>query len=313
MMKPKARLFFPLFAIAALGLAGCVFPFNILGDNVAVLARTPRPVPNKITHPERPDARLAVLWVGHATALVQIDDKFILTDPVFTDTVGELSKRLVEPGIEPRSLPPIDAVIVSHMHFDHLSLGTLEMLEPKIKTAIVPAPGLVYVPDFSFDAVQLCTWQSWEQGGLRITAVPVQHSGFRYGADRAWMDTSYTGYVVEYHGISVYFGGDTGYNQENFTSTRRRFPSLDLALLPIAPIHPREHMKSRHIDPPEALQTFRDLGAKTMIPIHFDTFINSTDAPGEAVGELRRLVAEQGITTRVKILAHGEQHVVVKR
>src|SRR5690606_37644394 len=94
---------------------------------------SPRPVVKNKT-PVTKDARLAVLWIGHATALVQIDDKVILTDPVFTSTVGQVSKRVVEPGLDPKDLPPVDAVLVSHMHYDHLSLGSLEMIEPRVRT-----------------------------------------------------------------------------------------------------------------------------------------------------------------------------------
>src|SRR5215467_5678711 len=104
--------------------AACT-PLKIVGDNLASLGRAPRPVPNKIVHPERPDARLVVTWVGHATVLLQMDDVYLLTDPVFTSTIGQITKRLVEPGLDVDSLPTIDAVLVSHMHFDHLSLGSL--------------------------------------------------------------------------------------------------------------------------------------------------------------------------------------------
>ena len=92
----------------------------------------------KLTDPIDKNARLAVLWIGHATALVQIDDKVILTDPVFTSSVGQLSKRLVEPGLDPENLPPVDAVLISHMHFDHLSLGSLEMIERKVRMLLMP-------------------------------------------------------------------------------------------------------------------------------------------------------------------------------
>lgn len=290
---------------------GCV-PGNILTRNMGVLFGAPRPVPNKVRHPYRPDARLAVLWVGHATALIQIDDKLILTDPVFTNTVGEVSKRLVEPGLDPKDLPPVDAVLISHMHFDHLSLGSLAMIEPKIRRLFVPQGGLVYIPNFAFDSRELATWTTWERGGLRITAVPVKHSGFRYGADMEWMTTSYTGYVIEYHGLAVYFGGDTAYARDHFVETRARFPSLDLALIPIAPIHPRDFMASKHVDPAEAVQAFLDLGARRMMPIHFDTFINSRDAIGEAPRVLRQVIARRGLREeQVSILAIGEQRVFI--
>jgi N-acyl-phosphatidylethanolamine-hydrolysing phospholipase D len=252
--------------------------------------------------------------VGHATVLIQIDDKLILTDPVFTDTVGQASKRLVEPGLDPEDLPPVDAVIISHMHFDHLSLGSLSMIEPKVRMLLVPQGGLVYVPNYAFDANEVPTWTAWSNGDLRITSVPVRHSGFRYGADQEWMKTSFTGYVIEYHGLSVYFGGDTAYQREDFESTRQRFPSLDLALIPIAPIEPRAFMESKHVDPVEAVQAFFDLGALRMMPIHFDTFVNSTDHVGDATRVLRRVMAERGLgEDRVAILEVGEQRVLIRR
>src|SRR5205814_6076532 len=122
----------------------------------------------------------------------------------------------------------------------------------------------------------------------RITSVPVDHVGFRYGADAAWMTTSFTGYVIDYHGIRVYFSGDTAYDQKVFVETGVRYPGIDLALLPIGPIEPRELMRRFHTDPREALQAFFDLRAKRMMPIHYGTFVNSSD---DADDELRELDA----------------------
>jgi len=92
---------------------GCSVVGTIFQRNVAGLIGSPRALAHRITDPIRPEARLAILWVGHATTLIQIDDKLILTDPVFTDTIGQLSPRLVEPGIDVASLPPVDLALVS--------------------------------------------------------------------------------------------------------------------------------------------------------------------------------------------------------
>src|SRR4051812_18801093 len=152
----------------------------------AAFFSSPREVAKTKT-PVTKDARLAVVWVGHATALVQIDDKVVLTDPVFTSTVGQFRKRLFEPGLDPKDLPPVDAVLVSHMHFDHLSLGSLGTIESKVKTALLPPGGAAYLTGgFSFPAYELRTWQTWEKDGLRVTAVPVNHVGWRYGIDDDW-------------------------------------------------------------------------------------------------------------------------------
>ena len=282
--------------------------------NAAQITRSAARVANKLRSPVRPEARLAALWVGHATVLLQLEDKMVLTDPVFTESVGQLVHRVVEPGIEPEALPLLDAVLISHVHFDHLSVGSIAMLEPKIGLLVAPPGGLVYVPDGPYAVMELPAWTRVEHDGMRITAVPVRHVGARYGIDDAWLPKAFTGYIVEYRGLTVYFGGDTAYDADLFRETRRRFPSIDLALLPIAPIHPREVMRSRHVDPEEAVQMFLDLGAKQMIPIHFDTFMTSLDVPGEATARLRQVMRRRELTDRdIVILAVGEQRVLQER
>ncbi|HEY8079895.1 MAG TPA: MBL fold metallo-hydrolase [Labilithrix sp.] len=298
--------------VLALCASGCVIGRGITraGDS---FFRSPKPV----QHPASPvakNARLAVTWIGHATALVQIDDKLILTDPVFTSTVGQFSKRLYEPGIDAKDLPPVDAVIVSHLHFDHLSLGSLAMIEPKVKQLLVPSTGTTYVTDFSFPVVELRWWQAWEKDGLRITSVPVDHVGYRYGADDAWMKVGFTGYVIDYHGIRVYFAGDTAYDQKLFLETAERYPGIDLALLPIGPIEPREIMRRFHVDPRESVQAFIDLKAKRMVPVHYATFVNSVDDAEAELRELDRAKARWTLGDReIDVVKIGEQRVFLKK
>jgi N-acyl-phosphatidylethanolamine-hydrolysing phospholipase D len=304
-------LLLALLGLAAIGLPACRVG-RASARAVGALFSSPRPVA-KNHRPVAADARLAVIWVGHATALVQIEDKVILTDPVFTSSVGQLSKRIVEPGIDPEDLPPIDAVLVSHMHYDHLSLGSLDTIAKKVRTCLLPHGGTTYLTDFSFPAYELTTWQSWEKGGLRVTAVPVDHVGYRYGIDDAWMPDSFTGYVVEYRGLKVYFGGDTAYDQKLFVETGQRFPKIDLALLPIAPIEPHDVMRRFHMDPREAVQAFVDLGATVMVPIHYDTFVNSTDRPGDALRELGRATHRWNLGSRSVVpLPVGERRVFLR-
>lgn len=317
-VTPPSRWARAAVVAACVGVAALASGCRIMrasGRAIGSLFEAPRPVPNRIRQPVRKDARLAVLWVGHATALVQIDDKIVLTDPVFTTTVGQLSKRLVEPGVDPADLPPIDAVVISHMHFDHLSLGSLSILEDKIRMLLLPRGGTTYLTDFRFPAIELHRWQAWEKDGLRVTAVPVEHVGYRYGLDAAWMPESFTGYVIEYHGMKVYFGGDTAYDQKDFVETGERFKNIDVALLPIGPVEPHELMRHFHVDPAEALQAFFDLGAKRMVPIHYDTFINSTDRPGDALRALSAAEARYEMYGGrvVAPLAIGEQRVFVKK
>lgn len=289
-------------------LPGCLVG-TILRRNLGALVTPPRTIDHRITTPRRPDVRLAVLWVGHATTLIQLDDRFILTDPVFTQTVGAgFSRRLVEPGIALDSLPPIDVALVSHLHLDHLSLGTLELLGPAVHQLLLPSGGLVYVPDQRFPTDEVECWHTFEQGDLRVTAVPVRHPGYRYGVDTAWMTQSATGWVVEYHGLTVYFGGDTAFDAERFRQTAARFPKIDLALLPIGPVEPPGFARETHLDGREALQAFLELGAAHLVPIHYDTFAHGIDEPGTAVALLTRAMRELGLQEdRVHVLPIGGQ------
>jgi N-acyl-phosphatidylethanolamine-hydrolysing phospholipase D len=308
----RSRALLSLTSAAALVLAGLDLGCSAFGRSAVLFVHTPREVQGKITHPVRSDARLAVLWVGHATTLLQIDDKVILTDPVFTSTVGQFSRRAVEPGIRVEDVPHVDLVLISHMHVDHLSLGTLGMLQDRIHRLVVPEGGLTYVPDFRFEDFELPTWRAFEDDGMRVTAVPVRHVGFRYGADQAWMTRSFTGYVIEYHGITVYYGGDTGYEPRNFEATAAKFPHIDLAILPIGPIEPRSFMEKTHEDPGEALSAFATLRARWMVPIHYATFINSFDELGDPLRVLQRVMSERRLTAdQVQILGIGEQHVFI--
>ena len=307
-MRTKTLLAFVL----SLSLPGCGFAWRALKRNLS--APSERPVAHKIVDPRRPEARLAALWVGHATVLLQLDDRFVLTDPVFTHTLAQASPRLVEPGLDSERVPDLAAIVVSHMHFDHLSFGSLDLLERRTPVVLVPPGVRANMPRYAFEIRELESWASYEHDGLRVTAVPVQHVGGRYGLDSAFETRAFTGYVFEYHGLSVYFGGDTAYLPSAFKATRARFPNLSLALLPICPDAPRDFMQYTHESPSQALDAFRLLGARQMIPIHFDTFINSDDAPGACPNELRASMHTRGLSDeQVSILGIGEQRVLIAK
>jgi N-acyl-phosphatidylethanolamine-hydrolysing phospholipase D len=299
--------------VALLCCSSCSFALRALGRSLE-LPPEPLPVLNKLQDARRPDARLAVVWIGHATTLVQLDDKFVLTDPLFTTSVGAISRRLVEPGMRAEDLPPLAAAVVSHTHMDHLSFDSLALIEHKTAHVFLPQGTSENLPRYAFTSHELQRWQSFEADGVRITAVPVRHVGGRFGIDLAWSPDSFTGYVFEYHGLSVYFGGDTAFDGEVFQAARDRFPQLDAAILPICPIAPRDFMKHVHMGPGEALDAFTILGAKVMVPIHFDTFINSGDQPGDCSRELQfERVMHDLPAERVAILPIGGQHVIVPR
>jgi N-acyl-phosphatidylethanolamine-hydrolysing phospholipase D len=297
--------------LLCLALTGCGFFWRVTKRNVASPA--PEPVARRYEELRPPGSRLSVTWVGHATVLIQMDDAFVLTDPVLTRSVGMLSTRLYEPGVSPEQLPQLAVVAVSHMHFDHLSFDSLDEVEDKTRVVVVPPGVKANMPRYDFEIRELALWQSFEERGVRVTAVPVRHVGGRYGLDEAFEPAAFTGYVFEHGGMSVYFGGDTAYAPELFAATKRRFPALDLAILPICPIAPRDFMERTHVDPGQALDALRLLGAKQMLPMHFDTFINSDDYPGQCAASLRQQIAARGLSPGVvQTLAVGEQRVLVR-
>lgn len=274
---------------------------------------SPDTVAAKIEHPVLSNVGLSVLWVGHATCLVQIGDKVFLTDPIFAKTAGIISKRRIEPGILSSSIDQLNYILISHIHFDHLNYGSLDML-PKSAVMLLPDGGAEYTPEFGFsDYHELQPWATHETGGVRITAVPVKHFNGRYGFDIAWLDYhTYTGYVIEYRGKTVFFAGDTGYDPEKFKEIGKKF-TIDVALIPIAPAEPHDFMKRVHTDPQEALQIFDDVQAKIMIPIHHRTFMQGLDTSlTYAQDQLKQLIAERHLESRIIILGIGEQRILMQ-
>jgi L-ascorbate metabolism protein UlaG (beta-lactamase superfamily) len=297
---------------AAASLAGCDATIaRIALRNVPLTFRSPDRVADRITMPIRTDAGLAVLWIGHSTVLMQIDDKFILTDPVFDEFIGGLSHRLVEPGMALENLPPLDVTLVSHRHFDHLSPASLKRIGSKTRAVLVPEGAGTDVPEGAYAVRELREGGIWESGGLRVTAVKVAHSGGRWPLDASSHPYAYTGYVIQYHGITVFFPGDTAYHPELFEDLRRRVGPVDLALLPICPIRPESRMEPSHLNPEQALRAAELLSARWMVPIHFDTFVESLDAPGECRTALRDAMTRVPLSvTSVVDLQIGEQRVL---
>ena len=295
-----------------LSLSGC----NSYVQRIVVqsLGRIGESVPapsHMITTPILQNPTLAVSWVGHATVLIQIHNKIIMTDPFLTNTMGLVAKRYVKPGLDPTLLTKVDVTLISHIHFDHFDYGSLDML-PKNGILAIPEGAAEYTPDFGFKEVfEMKRWDVVERDGVRITAVPAQHFTGRYGFDAAWLGSlAYTGYVIEVEGITVFFAGDTGYNPELFKEIGRRF-NIDLAIVPIAPGSSGGLGSHIHANPAGALMIYRDLGAKYLMPMHFGTLFYGSDSnPNEPIKRLRELAASEGLSDKIVGLEIGEQRIV---
>jgi len=248
-----------------------------------------------------PEASLSALWVGHATVLLRFGRHFVLTDPNLGGAILVVP-RVTPASLTPRELPPIDVAVVSHLHVDHFDTWTVRRISHRAEV-LYPAGGESYMGSVEQRARPLKPWETVERAGLRITAVPVHHSGGRYFVDALWNHAS-SGYVIQGDGRTVFFAGDTGYDPVAFKEIGRRFPGIDLALVPIAPARGGN---KNHADPKEALQIFADVGARYMIPIHFEAYHSTAvplDEPRKRLGdEVERL----GLEDRVFALRTGER------
>lgn len=248
---------------------------------------------------------LAATFVGHATVLLQWKGLNILTDPNFAPRVI-VPKRLVAPGIPIHQLPPLDLVVVSHAHFDHLVKPSLRQLAKDVPI-VVPTGLAELITPLGFRRVyELNWWEVYEGDGFKVVHVPANHWGRRTPHDR---DRGYGGFVIERQGHHVYFAGDTAYFK-GFLEIGRAFP-IDLALIPIGAYRPPS-FRQVHCNPQDALQAFEDMQGRYMVPIHWGTFRLSYEPIHEPTAWLARLSADHGFNGRVQILQHGQTFVLPK-
>jgi L-ascorbate metabolism protein UlaG (beta-lactamase superfamily) len=249
---------------------------------------------------------LAVTFVGHATLLLQWKGIHVLTDPNFVRRVL-VPKRLVEPGIRLQDLPRIDAILISHAHFDHLVKPSLRRLA-KDAPVIVPTGLAEIITPLGFRQVhELNWWETYRGDGFQVIHVPSKHWGRRTPRDR---ERGYGGFVLERRGHSAYFAGDTAYFG-GFSEIGRAFP-IDVALLPIGGYRPPSFRRV-HCNPEDALQAFDDLRARYMVPMHWGTFRLSYEPIAEPVAWLTQLTSDNGLADRVKVLQPGQTFVVPER
>ena len=253
-----------------------------------------------------------VTWIGHATVLLQVGGQNILTDPHLSARASPVSfagpPRRVPPGLTAEQLPHIDAVMISHNHYDHLDVETITRL-----AAQAGGPPRFYVPlglQRWFNALSITTvteldwWESRELAGLKIHFVPVQHWSQRTLADRN--QALWGGWVIEHPTLRFFFTGDTGYSQD-FKDIERRFGSFDLAAIPIGAYEPRWFMAPFHVNPAEAVQIHLDLRTRYSLGIHWGTFEMSDEALDEPPIVLQQELAKRGIAPdRFFVLRHGE-------
>lgn len=251
----------------------------------------------RIEHPTMTQAT----WIGHSTYLIQANGVNILTDPVFSDRASPVSwagpKRYTSPAIPVEALPPIDYVVISHNHYDHLDLPSIEAigndalwLVPLKNREALESVGVTNV-------VELDWWETHEVGEWKFTATPVQHWSARGIHDR--FDCLWSGWVAETTDFNVYFAGDTGYNGKDFVETGERLGPFDVSLIPIGAYSPRWFMKTMHVNPEEAVQIHQDVNSAFSLAIHWGTFPLTAEEPGDPPERLKEALREAELSEEV--------------
>ena len=270
--------------------------------------RVPSPAPIQ-------EGELAVTFVGHATWLVRLGSVTVLTDPIWSERCSPVSfagpKRVRRPGLAFETLPRVDATLVSHGHYDHLDLATLQRLSESHRCEFVtPLGHEALCARHAIQSVHaLDWWQTWEgPRDLRVTLVPSRHFSARGLFDRN--RALWGGFVLERGGRRIYFAGDTGYGN-HFAAIRERLGPLDLALLPIGAYAPRWFMRPHHMDPDEAVCAHVDLGGPMTLGMHWGTFQLTDEAIDEPIRRLAQACSTAKIAPeRFAVLRHGETMVL---
>ncbi|ORT54846.1 MBL fold metallo-hydrolase [Streptomyces sp. CB03238] len=292
-------------AMARLAREGAVRPTAEGLRDIPHLPFEPQPIPD--VEP----GTVAVTWAGHASWILCIGGLTVLTDPVWSRRILGTPARITPVGVRWEDLPPVDAVVISHNHYDHLDAPTVRRL-PRDTPVFVPAGLGRWFRRRRFTHVTELDWwetaelhprggaegASAEGGGGRRAGVRFDFVPSHHWSKRTLTDTCrslWGGWVIgDPDGHRVYFAGDTGYGHW-FKEIGRRHPGIDVALLPIGAYAPRWWLRDVHTDPEEAVQAHQDLGARIMAPMHWATFVLSSEPVMEPLTRVRAAWEKAGL------------------
>lgn len=258
---------------------------------------------------------LQVTFVNHATFLLQFNGLNILTDPIWSDRASPYQwigpKRMRPPGIAFDNLPPVDIVLISHNHYDHLDVHTVQKLhEQHDPEFVVPLGVEKFMHEQNITKTTYLDW--WEQhtfsNELSLTAVPARHFSGRGLFDRN--KTLWCGYVLHNSLGNIYFAGDTGYGQF-FKEIGSRFGPMHTSFIPIGAYKPRWFMEAIHMSPEEAVQAHLDVNSNLSFAMHYGTFPMADDGMHEPVEDLKLARSRHGIPEQeFPSLEEGKTHTV---
>lgn len=257
------------------------------------------PVPADLALPSAPDLTALVegqlCWLGHACFALRIGGKLVLTDPYLSPVAGPFGlgpKRFLPAALSAAELPRLDAIVISHNHYDHIDTKALQAYRWRAETPVVCPLGvgaLLRRQGYAH-VTELDWWQDWSLNGLTVTALPAVHFSGRGPFDRD--KTLWASMALAGGGRKVWFGGDTGYGAV-FREIGQRAGPFDLALVGIGAYEPRIIMEASHATPEEAVMIARDIRAARAIGMHWGSIMLTPEDPFEAPHRFRRAALEQ--------------------
>jgi L-ascorbate metabolism protein UlaG (beta-lactamase superfamily) len=274
---------------------------------------TPRTIPL----PARGQS-ISVTFINHSTVLLQVGRLNILTDPIYAERASPFTalgpRRVRAPGVSFDALPEIDVVLVSHNHYDHLDLETLQRLQTKGRNGAPPRllSGLGNGSLFATNGIGNYRDLDWGESEIidefEFIFTEGRHRSGRGISDQ--MNTLWGSFVIKSPSGNIYFAGDSGYGP-HFKQARREYGDFDLALLPIGAYEPRWFMAAVHLDPPEAVRAHIDLGSAQSVAIHFGTFQLTYEGIDTPVRDLRTALDQAGVLgDSFWVLGFGETRTV---